>query len=451
MQGKELIKAAIQLQEVDRIPWVPFVGVHGGELIGTDATDYLKSTENIVKGVSVAIEKYKPDGIPVVFDLQVEAEVLGCKLEWSVENPPAVISHPLTEGYQIEDLKIPGKGDGRIPSILDATRQLREKHENTALYGLITGPFTLALHLLGTDIFMKMFEDPEYINKLFAFTNNVCKAMADYYIEAGCDVIAVVDPMTSQIDPMSFETFVSPPATELFEHIRSKGAFGSFFVCGHAQQNIEVMCNCKPDNISIDENIPLEYVKDIALKNNISFGGNMKLTVVLLMGTEDDSMKHALECMDIGGKKGFILAPGCDLPMKTPVANLEAVTKLVYDTYTQDVVRAMEDKADDIELLDLSKRFKQDKVVIDIITLDSASCAPCQYMVEAVKQATKSLQDKIEWHEHKIKDAKGVQMMASLGVKNLPTICIDGDVKFISQIPAQQELIKTITGYIDKK
>ncbi len=33
-----------------------------------------------------------------------------------------------------------------------------------------TGPFTLALHLLGTDIFLKMFEDPEYINKLFDIT-----------------------------------------------------------------------------------------------------------------------------------------------------------------------------------------------------------------------------------------------------------------------------------------
>ena len=28
---------------------------------------------------------------------------------------------------------------------------------------------------------------------------------------------------------------------------------------------------------------------------------------------------------------------------------------------------------------------KADKVIVDIITLDSESCAPCQYMVEAVK------------------------------------------------------------------
>ena len=43
------------------------------------------------------------------------------------------------------------------------------------------------------------------------------------------------------------------------------------------------MCDCRPDNVSIDENIPLGFVKEIALKKGISFGGNMKLTVVLLI------------------------------------------------------------------------------------------------------------------------------------------------------------------------
>jgi MtaA/CmuA family methyltransferase len=451
MTGLELIKSAMALQEVERIPWVPFVGSHAGALIGQTATDYLSSTEKMVDGANKAIELYNPDGIPVTFDLQIEAEALGCKLKWANDNPPAVVSHPLTEGVTIEDLKVPCSCKGRIPVVMEATRQLRFQHPDIALYGLITGPFTLALHLLGTDIFMKMLEDPEYMHKLMRFTTDVSLMMTKEYIEAGCDVVAMVDPMTSQIDPFSFETFVAPYATELFDTVRKAGALSSFFVCGHAQQNIEVMCKCKPDNVSIDENIPLDFVRDMALANDVSFGGNIKLTVVLLMGSEDDSRRDALNCMDIGGKKGFILAPGCDLAMATPAENIKAISALVHDEVLQGEIRASDVPVNDVELLDLSTHWQNDKVVIDIITLDSSSCAPCQYMVNAVARASEAFGNKVIFKEHRIKEKEGVQMMASLSVQNLPTIVMDGSIEFISQIPPVGTIEKKIQEFLDKK
>lgn len=450
MTGLELVKSAIQLQEVDRIPWVPFVGAHAGALLNQTATEYLKSTDNLVAGVNKAIEEYNPDGIPVAFDLQVEAEVLGCKLNWADDNPPAVISHPLQEGVKLEDLKVPSASDGRIPVVMEAARQLRAQHPDIALYGLITGPFTLALHLMGTDVFMKMLEEPDVVTEVMRFATDVALFMSKEYIDAGCDVVALVDPMTSQIDPMSFEMFVKPYCAEIFEFIRSEGKFGSFFVCGNAQQNIEVMCQCKPDNVSIDENIPLDYVRDIALANKVSFGGNMKLTLVLLLGNEEDSEREALECMDIGGKRGFILAPGCDLAMDTPPANLKVVGDLVRNEQRQGELRASVAQTTDIEKLDLTEHWSDERVKVDIITLDSSSCAPCQYMVDAVARACEGL-DKVDYKEYRIKDPEGVQMMATLGVRNIPTIVVDGVVEFSSQIPPIHEIRKKVEEYIDKK
>ena len=451
MTSKELVLNAIELKKVDRIPWVPFVGVHGGYLIGATASDYLRSEDLIFKGVDKAIKEYNPDGIPVAFDLQIEAEVLGCELAWADSNPPAVVSHPLLNGKTIQELRIPQADEGRIGLVMNAARKIRKAHPDVALYGLITGPFTLALHLLGTDIFIKMMEDPDALHELMKFTNDVAKAMTGYYIEAGCDIVAVVDPMTSQIDPMSFVTFVTPCGLELFEHIRSKGAKGSFFVCGHAQQNIEAMCGCKPDNISIDENIPLDFVKETALKHNISFGGNLKLTVVMLMGDKVDVQENALECMDLGADVGFLLAPGCDLPMETPIENVKAVTELVHDPYQQDVIRAMEKEQAKLDLLNMKDYGQTDKVIVDVITLDSESCAPCQYMVEAVKKITPHFEGLVEWREHAIKKLEAVTFMSSLMVKNIPTICIDGKIAFVSQIPPKQELIAAVQKRINEK
>jgi MtaA/CmuA family methyltransferase len=451
MKGKELVFHALKGGQCSTIPWVPFVGVHGGYIIGTNANEYLHSSDLMVNGISKAIELYQPDGIPVCFDLQIEAEALGCKLGWADENPPAVLSHPLSGNLNLGGLQKLSKNQGRIPLVLEATRQLRKKYPDLALYGLVTGPFTLGLHLLGTEIFMKMFEDPSFINKLLEFTAEVTQSMSRFYIEAGCDIIAVVDPMTSQIGPDQFKEFIHQPVKSVFDDIRRQGKFSSFFVCGHAQQNIEVMCKTGPDNISIDENIPLDYVRKICQKFGISFGGNLQLTLVMLMGSPEDCQKNAVDCIDIAGNSGFILAPGCDLPMKTPIDNLKAVSQVVKDIYQQDIIRTLEHKPDQTKILNLGEYGKSDRVIVDIITLDSESCAPCQYMVEAVKEVAPHFEGLVEWREHSIKNLEGVTFMSSLFVKNIPTICIDGKIKFVSQIPPRNELIRAIQNRINEK
>lgn len=448
MNGIERVKAAMALQELDRAPWVPFVGCHAAALIEMDAINYFKSADAIVRGADLAITKYKADGIPVTFDLQIEAEVLGCGLDWALDNPPAVISHPLINGMQLNEIKVPLPTQGRIPIVLEATRRIKKMHPEVALYGLITGPFTLGLHLWGTDIFINMFDNPEAVHEVMSFCADVAVAMSNYYLEAGADVIALVDPMTSQIDSNSFEEFVFPYCKRIFDNIREQDKLSSFFVCGNAKQNIEVMCDCRPDNISIDENIPLDYVRDIALTKKVSFGGNLKLTVCLLMGTTSDCEYDALDCIETGGRKGFILAPGCDIPMATPPENIRAVVDLLFNPYAQEVLKAAPRAEAGVEKLDVSNRYNQGKIVVDIITLDSLGCAPCQYMVNAVARAVEGMEDRVVWYEHKIKEKEGVQMMVTLGVSNIPTICINGKVEFISQIPPVKEITERIKTYL---
>ena len=106
MTSRELVLATLEGKPVERTPWVPFVGCHGGSLIGTTASDYLTDARNMVEGAREAVKRYNPDGLPVMFDLQVEAEALGCALRWANENPPAVVSHPLEDGtLTLDDLE----------------------------------------------------------------------------------------------------------------------------------------------------------------------------------------------------------------------------------------------------------------------------------------------------------------------------------------------------------
>ncbi|MFP4491299.1 MAG: uroporphyrinogen decarboxylase family protein [Spirochaetaceae bacterium] len=445
MTGKELVLSAMENKTTERTPYVPFVGVHAAQLLDMKADEYLQSGDNIVAGVSKAIELYNPDGIPVIFDLQIEAEVFGSSIIWSEDNPPAVSSHPLMGDRKLSDLPEITEESGRIPMAMDVTRRLRKSYPDVALYGLITGPFTLSLHLMGPEIFMTMYDDPDYVKEMMEFCTETAKKMASWYMENGCDIIAVVDPMTSQIGPKDFSTFVSEYITEVFSHIRKAEKKSSFFVCGHAQKNIENMCLCKPDNISIDENIPLDYVKETTAKYDVSFGGNMKLTTVMLFENEEENVRHAAECISVGGNKGFILAPGCDIPYHVRPENIIAVSEMVRDEYKLQVAMELIGTKKEVTTdLDLSEYGGSDKIMVDIITLDSESCSPCQYMVESVKEIAPEFEGVVEWKEHKIKSKEAIELMVSLNVEKVPTICIDGKVTFISQIPKREDLIAAI-------
>lgn len=446
MSDKTVLLRALRNESVERMPWVPFVGVHGGALIGMSAREYLQSSEAIVKGMIAANERYRPDGLPVVFDLQLEAEILGCDLVWADETPPSVSSHPLGDDYDLEGLPGFSVDKGRMPLVIDAIQQSKQAiGDHVALYGLLTGPLTLALHLRGDDVLLDMFDEEEDVPRLFDYCADVAITMVDAYLDAGIDVIGVVDPMISQIGPGHFEDYVAPVLNKIFDHIRQRGALSSLFVCGNATRNLEPMCATRCDNISVDENVDLAELATIARAAGKSFGGNMQLTVVLLLGDENDARRDVVRCLDQAGDgPGFVLAPGCDLPYAVPIANLEAATDVVHDPYQLDVARNIpakdtQDSFDDIEIPDYPN-LKE--VVVDIVTLDSAGCAPCAYMVKAAEEAAKEYQGPIVVREHKITGRDGLAYMSKLGVSAIPSICIDGSERFASIIPERQSLIE---------
>jgi len=454
MNRRDLLRKALCNEPTPRPAWLPFVGVHGAKLLGQSAREYLHSSDLIVAGLRRADELYQPDGLPVVFDLQLEAEVLGCELRWSDQTPPSVCTHPLEQGKSLLALPVFDARMGRFPLVMEALDRLKQEIGNdVALYGLLCGPFTLALHLMGNDIFLQMFDHPDYVKAVIGFCASVGQKVAQAYLEHGADVIAVVDPMTSQISPEHFEQFVAPAANQIFDFVRDRQALSSLFVCGDATRNLDVMCRTECDNICIDENIALERIRDFTRGRNKSFGGNLKLTSVLLLGDDEDAQLDAIRCIDVGGGCGFVLAPGCDLPFATPEKNLAAIATMVHDSYRREVAKRtiIAKSAEHAAAVSLPDYAAESHVTIDVITLDSASCAPCQYMMDAVHRAAKRLSQPVIVKEHRISTREGIGTMTRLGVKNIPTICLDGVVAFSSLIPDQNTLMAAIEARIAEK
>lgn len=448
MNGKENLLATLRSQPAERTPWVPFVGVHGGALVDQDATLFLKSADTIVAGLTEAVKRYRPDGLPVVFDLQLEAEILGCQLSWAPETPPSVVSHPLGEGADLASLPAFDLAAGRFPLVLEATRRMRQAFgDEVALYGLLCGPLTLALHLRGDELLLDLFDEAESVPRLFEHCAGIARQIASAYVEAGADVIAVVDPMISQIGPDHFTRLVAPHLDAVFDHVRELGAVSSLFVCGNASRNLEAMAATRCDNISVDENVDLARLAEVARAAGKSFGGNLQLTTVLLLGDTDDVRRDTLRCFDQAGEgPGFVLSPGCDLPYAVKIENMETVAELVHDDYQRRIARNLPPKDDDDSYDDVVvPRYPAlREVVIDVVTLDSAGCAPCAYMCKAAEEAARRASVPAQVREHKITGRDGLGYMKKLAVSAIPSICIDGVPRYASIIPQRSELVAAI-------
>jgi len=198
--------------------------------------------------------------------------------------------------------------------------------------GLVCGPFTLALHLMGTKVIKNMIRNPEEVFKVMNFTGSVCKDMARMYLERGVEIIAIVDPMVSQISSKFFDKFVVPHYRPAIDIIKQQNAFSMLFVCGDATKIIPNITMIDVHGFGIDENVDFQYVADEARKQKKAFAGNLPLTIGLLFGSREDNIEYAQKCIEIGKGPGFILAPGCDMPYDIPPENVKAVVEVAYES-----------------------------------------------------------------------------------------------------------------------
>lgn len=446
MTGKDRIINTLEHRATDKLPWVPFAGIHAGALKGYTATEVLLDGNKLFDSLMEVHKLYQPDGMPVIFDLQVEAEILGCELVWSKDTPPSVKSHPCSEEAVLPcRCLLPKETDGRLPMILDTMKKMKATVGNTtALYGLICGPFTLASHLRGNNLFMDMILDEDYVKELMEFCTEVALKMIDLYVGIGMDVIAVVDPLVSQISPDHFTNMCHNSFTTIFEYIRSKDVKSSFFVCGNATRQLDVMCKTKPDSISIDENVNILLAKEISDSYNITIGGNIPLTTLMLHGTQQDNMKYVVDLIDKISHHNLIIAPGCDMPYAVPFENAIGVQQAIRETEMVRSILANYHAIEEVFEVELPDYDNLKKPFVEVFTLDSKSCAACTYMMGAVDVVKAHFGDEIDAIEYKFTEKINIARCKKMGVSNLPAIYINGQLKWSSIIPGKEEFIKAI-------
>jgi len=78
---------------------------------------------------------------------------------------------------------------------------------------------------------------------------------------------------------------------------------------------------------------------------------------------------------------------------------------------------------------------------MEVLTLDPLACAACTYMLASAQEVKDILGDKIDMVEYRYNNREDIARIKKIAATALPSIYINGEMKYPSIIPNRDELI----------
>jgi uroporphyrinogen decarboxylase len=307
----------------------PLVGAPGVLLADTTIKLAQQNSSEHIKAVLANYEAFQPDLIFPLMDLSVEANALGCQVEFPV-NDSATVTEFDFEWEHTEKLKaIDILEDGRLIAMLRTVEKMKKELPETCLRGAyISGPFTLAGLILGAEraVMATAMEEAE-LHALLAVCTEHISRYAKALVEAGAEAICFLEPTGVMLGSDYFAEFSAAYVEKICEALPQE-IFKIYHVCGNSSHLIEKMAGAGVQALSLDSPATGLNLKEAAQQagEDILIIGNLEPTGNLLSGTPEAVAEETkLLLQEMADMPNFILSSGCDLPLNTPPQNIKAM------------------------------------------------------------------------------------------------------------------------------
>ena len=167
----------------------------------------------------------------VPFDMNVEAELIGCKVHYHEEVDGVPVYPTVGERWiqTADDFELPERlvEAGRIPVITEAIGLIKQKAVNRAAVGaFIPGPFTLAGQVLDPDkMFVTVLKHPDIIQGVLDKLTELLENVRAAYLAAGVDFVVIEEGGATNISlprmvPQSCSVMITSWATSTSRRVR---------------------------------------------------------------------------------------------------------------------------------------------------------------------------------------------------------------------------------------
>ncbi|MCK5577825.1 MAG: MtaA/CmuA family methyltransferase, partial [Dehalococcoidales bacterium] len=317
LNSRERVLKLFKREKIDYVPVFSGMGnvtVHGLKKYGLKFSEIHTDAQKMADMAASTFQLFGYECAVVPFDMGVEAEALGCKINYYPHSEDILyptIAKNLAE--KVEDLDIHVPSDlaktGRVPVVTEAIHLLKEQvGAQVAIGSWILGPYLLAGQICDVANLAKAaFKQADLVNKVLETTTDFIISLAKIYREAGADYITIREMGAGSdiLSPRMFRSLVRPHLERIFANIESPKIL---HICGDTDMIVDQMALCGADAISVDQkNDVAESRKKVG--PDMFILGNIDPYGVMVKGKPDDVEKAVKDAIANGVNA---IWPGCD-------------------------------------------------------------------------------------------------------------------------------------------
>lgn len=263
-------------------------------------------------------------GIP--FCMTVEAEAWGGEVEDGDEvTEPCIVNYPLKIVSEWRNLKrLDPLKDGRLPTIVECTRLLKQKRPDVPVIGNLVGPLSLATSLIDAiTLFKALKREPEQVHAMLGFLTDNGITYGDALIGGGADIITIADPSATGeiLGPKLFNEFALPYLNRMIAAIHAAGKPVIVHICGDVKPVYDSLKGLAADCISVDNAVNMNDARNALTGKRLMGNVSTRLLQNGPLNNISGVSRSLLDSVDI-------LAPACGISAKTPVMHIKAMTEV---------------------------------------------------------------------------------------------------------------------------
>lgn len=327
----ERVGCYLQGKRPERVACFPILANHAARVLGVPVGRFNRDAALMARAHAAAWARYGHDCIFVFTTTSTIAEAMGTRMRFLDDDAPQIETPVVADWADLGKVRVADPTrDGRIPVYLEATERLvAELGGQTLVTTVLAAPFTTAAALRPVELFVKdLYKNKAKVHELLELALQSALRFLDEIL-ARKSLPVVVEPIGSGalVSPKHFREFVAPYLRRMAERIHAAGMPAVLHICGNSRPNWAEMLEADFNLWSLDAVIDLGAAR-AQCGEKVCLIGNVSTTTLLKGAPGDVEREARVACEQaLHSPGGYVLGSGCEVPIATPPANLDALIR----------------------------------------------------------------------------------------------------------------------------